>query len=271
MRSMSGPFLLNLAALISIVPAALAALRRRGNQRDSLFWALLVVALVGSLAVLLGRAPNIWQTGFGPTLWVTIAATILLFGCLSALMPEAWRLSALLLPYLLILGIIATAWNSAPGATALEASTPPVWIQIHIVAAVLTYAFTTLAAVAAVAVLLRERALRRKHSTALSRTLPSVVDAEQLQLVLLKWSAAVMGIGLATGMGLQVLTSGSVFVLEHKVLFALLSFAVIVLLLLAHLRTGIRGRRAAQLVMVAYLLISLGFPGVKFVTDILMA
>ncbi len=67
------------------------------------------------------------------------------------------------------------------------------------------------------------------------------------------------------------LTTGTVLVLEHKVLLALLSFAVIVLLLLAHLRTGIRGRRAAQLVMLAYLLISLGFPGVKFVTDVLMA
>ncbi len=268
---MSGTFFLNLAALIAMVPAALAALRRRTDRRDSLFWLLLAVALAGALVALLGRTPTIWQTGFGPTLWVTIAGTILLFGCISALMPNAWRLSALLLPYLVILGVIATAWSSAPGTHPLAAGTPPVWIQIHIVSAVLTYAFTTLAAVAAAAVLVRERTLRRKQTSAMTRALPSVADAEQLQLTFLKWSALVMGLGLVTGMGLQVLTTGSALVLEHKVLFALLSFAVIVLLLLAHLRTGVRGRRAARLVMVAYLLISLGFPGVKFVTDILVA
>ena len=80
-----------------------------------------------------------------------------------------------------------------------------------------------------------------------------------------------MGVGLLTGMALQLLTTGAVLVFDHKVLFALLSFAVIVLLLIGHLKTGVRGRRAAQLVMLAYLLISLGFPGVKFVTDVLMA
>ena len=268
---MSASFLLNLAALASLVPAALAAFRRHIEHRDKLFWTLLAVALAGSVAVLLGRAPTIWQTGFGPTLWISIAATILLFGCLSALRPEAWRLAPLLLPYLLILGSLATAWNAAPAARPLPVDTPPVWIQIHIIAAVLTYALITLAAVAAVAVVLRERAIRRKRPTQLTRILPSVTGAETLQLLLLKWSAAIMGIGLVTGMALQILTTDTLLVLEHKVLFAFLSFGVVVLLLAAHMRTGVRGRRAAQLVLVAYLLISLGFPGVKFVTDVLMA
>ncbi len=268
---MSGSLLLNLAALISLVPAALAAVRGRTEHRDTVFWILLVLALAGSLAVLVGGSPGIWQTGFGPTLWVTIAATIFLFVCLSAVLSDAWRLSPLLLPYLLILGSLATIWSSAPGVRPLAADTPPVWIQVHIAAAVLTYAFTTLAAVAAVAVLVRERSVRRKRPSQLVRLLPSVTGSEHLQLLLLKWSAAIMGVGLATGMALQVLTTGSVLVLDHKVLFAFLSFGVIVALLLAHMKTGVRGRRAAQLVMLAYLLISLGFPGVKFVTDILMA
>ncbi len=36
-------------------------------------------------------------------------------------------------------------------------------------------------------------------------------------------------------------------------------------------QTGIRGRRAARWALLAYLLLTLAYPGVKFVTDVLMA
>ena len=42
-------------------------------------------------------------------------------------------------------------------------------------------------------------------------------------------------------------------------------------LLLVHYRTGLRGRRAARWVLVAYLLLTLAYVGVKFVTDVLLA
>jgi ABC-type uncharacterized transport system permease subunit len=35
-------------------------------------------------------------------------------------------------------------------------------------------------------------------------------------------------------------------------------------------RTGVRGRQSARYVLLAYLLLTLGFPGVKFVTDVLI-
>jgi ABC-type uncharacterized transport system permease subunit len=45
---------------------------------------------------------------------------------------------------------------------------------------------------------------------------------------------------------------------------------VIGILLLARYRNGIRGRRAARLALLAYLLLTLAYPGVKFVTDVLI-
>ena len=48
-------------------------------------------------------------------------------------------------------------------------------------------------------------------------------------------------------------------------------FVLIAGLLFAHYRTGLRGRRAARLVLIAYLLVTLGYPGVKFVRDVLLA
>jgi ABC-type uncharacterized transport system permease subunit len=45
---------------------------------------------------------------------------------------------------------------------------------------------------------------------------------------------------------------------------------VIAALLAAHYRTGIRGRRAARYMLLGYLLLTLAYPGVKFVTDVLI-
>jgi ABC-type uncharacterized transport system permease subunit len=42
------------------------------------------------------------------------------------------------------------------------------------------------------------------------------------------------------------------------------------MLLILHHYSGLRGRRAARLVLLAYLLLTLAYPGVKFVTDILL-
>ncbi len=46
--------------------------------------------------------------------------------------------------------------------------------------------------------------------------------------------------------------------------------ALVIGLLVAHRRSGLRGRRAARLVLVAYILLSLAYLGVKFVTDVLI-
>ena len=49
-----------------------------------------------------------------------------------------------------------------------------------------------------------------------------------------------------------------------------LAFVVIAALLIVHQRTGLRGQRAARVVLLAYLLLTLAYPGVKFVTDVMM-
>jgi ABC-type uncharacterized transport system permease subunit len=136
---------------------------------------------------------------------------------------------------------------------------------------VLTYGLLTIAAVAGLAVVLQEGAMKRKHPTLLTPVLPSVADAEGLQIRLLVAGEIVLGIDLITGIAAQYTGSGIFLSLDHKTLLSLLAFAVIALLLLAHWRTGIRGRRMARYLLVAYLLLSLAYPGVKFVTDVLMS
>jgi ABC-type uncharacterized transport system permease subunit len=72
-------------------------------------------------------------------------------------------------------------------------------------------------------------------------------------------------------MAAQFFQSGQLIEITHKTALSLLTFAIIVVLLAVHARTGIRGRRAARCVLAAYLLITLAYPGVKFVTDVVLS
>jgi len=75
---------------------------------------------------------------------------------------------------------------------------------------------------------------------------------------------------LATGAANEVIETGELLALTHKILLAFLAFALIVALLLLHHRTGLRGRQAARWLLAGYLLLLLAYPGVKFVKDVLI-
>ena len=70
--------LLRLAALISLVPAALT-LFRKPAKRDTVFWSTLVVAFAGTMALVVVRQSDGWSTGISSALWLTIVACLLFF------------------------------------------------------------------------------------------------------------------------------------------------------------------------------------------------
>ncbi|HVM81593.1 MAG TPA: cytochrome c biogenesis protein CcsA [Stellaceae bacterium] len=265
---MSGGALYGVLALVALIP--MSALRlRAADRRDLLFWLCLGIAIAGpatSAAMQLGGA---WRTGFAMSLWLTIAVTLALFACVSAAIRQAWRLAPILLPYLLILGAMALVWQRAPERPLIE-GVPAGWFGAHILFALLTVGLLTLAAVAGTGVLLQERALKARRPTGLTRSLPAVADGERLQLGLLATSEVVLGLGLASGMAAEHFLNGRLLALDHKTILSLAAFVAIALLLVAHRFTGVRGQRAARGVLAAYLLLMLAYPGVKFVTDVLM-
>ncbi|HEX9568218.1 MAG TPA: cytochrome c biogenesis protein CcsA [Rhodospirillales bacterium] len=259
--------LLSLSAIITLVPAALLPLRR-DHSRDFTFWALLAVAVAGPLSSVLAALGGIWRTDLSMALWVTVAASMALFAAAAAVSREAWRLTPLVCGYMVCLAVLATVWGHAP--VKPLGSAPGGWILVHIVVSVATYALVTIAAVAALAAFMQERALKLKQPTTLTRLLPSVADCEELLVRLLVLGEIVLAIGLATGMALQLKETGSLLKFDHKTVLTVAAFVVIGGLLLAHFKSGLRGRKAARIVLLAYLLLTLGYPGVKFVTDVLM-
>lgn len=260
--------LLSLSAVGSLIPAAIASWRRP-DASESVFWLLLSVAFVGPLVWIAWRFGGNWHTGLSATLWVTVAVSVGLFGVVGVLSREGRRLGVLLFPYLILLAGLATVWSHAPE-QGLRRDAPEGWVLAHIAVSVVTYGLLTLAAIAGLAVLLRERSMKAKKRDRLSDLLPSVAGAEDLQVRLLIISETVLGVGLVTGIATQFLETGRLLSFDHKTLLVVGGFVLIGGLLVAHYRTGLRGRRAARIVLAAYLLVTLGYPGVKFVRDVLL-
>jgi ABC-type uncharacterized transport system permease subunit len=260
---------LTITALAALLPAALAPLRA-GAGRDSLFWSFVALAIAGPALLVFVQMSDTWQTSLSAALWVSIAASAALFGLLAAGNGQAWRLAPLLMPFLAALGALASLVGQVETSIPLTGGAPPVWLDLHIIVSVLTYALLTLAAVASLAAFLQERSLKRKQPTRLTRMLPSVVDGERLAGWLLVAGEAVLGLGLLTGMATQYFETGTLMRLQHKTLLALLAFGLIGLLLVGHRVCGVRGRMAARVVLLSWLLLTLAYPGVKFVTQVLL-
>jgi ABC-type uncharacterized transport system permease subunit len=260
---------LAVSALLALVPASLLPFRG-APKRDAIYWLLLAVASVGPIVWLAAVFAPGWRTGLSPALIITLAATLLIFAGLAASTREAWRLTPLLLPYLLLVGVVAAVWQHQPERPVVGTA-PSAWIEFHILVSIVAYGLVTIAAVAGFAVFLQERALKLKRPGALNRILPSVADSEELQVRLLAASAAVLAIGILSGMTTQYFETGAVLTFTHKIAFTILTFVVLLGLVWVHYRTGVRGRRAARWVLLAWLLLTLAYPGVKFVTDVLLA
>ncbi len=261
---------LNLFALVALLPAALAPLRP-GADRDGLFWALVALATAAPAAWVAVLVEDGWQTSLSAALWICIAASAGLFAGLSMATRQAWRFAPLLMPFLFVLGLLASLVQQVEAPRPLLGGAPAAWLDLHIIVSVLTYALLTLAAVASLGAFLQERALKRKQPTRLTRMLPSVADGERLAGWLLMASEVVLGLGLASGMATQYFETGSLMVFGHKTLLSLLAFGLIGLLLIGHRVCGVRGRMAARVVLTSYLLLTLAYPGVKFVTQVLLS
>lgn len=267
---MSNPvFIFNVAALAALIPAALVSLRR-GQGKDGLFLGVLGLAIAGPVVWAAAQLSDAWHTGLSTSLWVIIAVSLLLFGGLVVTVRQAWRLTPLLLPYLMILGVLAAAFVGAPQKS-LQATAPAAWLDAHILVAVVTFGLLTMAAVAALAAFLQERALKNKRPTTLTRMLPSVADSESLSNRMLLVSEIVLGFGLLTGIVTLWFEQHRIFVFDHKAILSVLAFVVIGALLIGRRVCGVRGRVAARVILGAYLLLMLALPGVKFVTQVLLA
>jgi len=249
------------AALLCLFAGSIAALRKAERTLNLL----LLAAIAGTGVVIALQFHGVWDTGFAGAIWVSILATLLLFFVLAVLNRDASALSVLLMPYLAVLGALAMVFP-ASGEAVLTQSLPKGWVWAHIAFSVVTYGLLTLTAVAGVSAMIRERTLKSKVEGRYASVLPTLARSEALETTLLHTSLLVLTLGIATGMSVQFFHSGSVLNPDHKTIFALSALAVVAGLAAARQFVGLRGRRGARVAMIAWLLVTLAYPGVKLAT-----
>jgi ABC-type uncharacterized transport system permease subunit len=255
-----------LAAIAQLPPALLAWRRAPGRLA---FLAAVAVALALPAGLVFYWIAGGWPTGLAAALWLAVAAAVLAFLVAALASREAAGLAILLGPYLALLGLLGIAVMPAAPRT-LDSAVPSAWLVVHVGAALATYGAVTLAAVAALAILIQERALKTKAPSALSRRLPSVALCERIEIRSLALAAIVLGAGIASGFASAYLSGRGAPPLDHKSVLSLIAFAAIAGILILRRVSGMRGRAAARWVLAAHLALALAYLGVKFVSEILL-
>lgn len=213
---MPNSLLINLSALIALLPASLLAMRHDA-RRDIVFWLLLGVALAGATTQTIVNSADGWRSDVASALWLSITASLAIFSVICVFVRDAWRLAPLFSPYMLGLGLCAVAWGSTKAHDVLTPlSGVGTWIGLHIFVSVSTYGLVTIAAIAALGAIVQERALKAKTQTSLSKRLPALTDCDRLVIRLLGLGEAILALGLISGMAVQTYETGSLFSLTHN-------------------------------------------------------
>lgn len=210
-----------------------------------------------------------WDLGLPTALLASILAAEIAFFIFLIKSPSVLTLGVLLGPYLLIASGLVV-WADAVSDAELVLPKIDGWLSAHIGAAILGYGFITLAAIASAAIIFRERALKRRTRGKLIGSLPAVLIAEWTEIGSLTAAEMLLGLAILCGIGAEYAASGTYFQLTHKSLLSIIAFVIIGLLLWLHLKMGIRGRLAARIGVSVYLLISLGYLGVKFIGEYIL-
>jgi ABC-type uncharacterized transport system permease subunit len=269
--TMSSSILFILAGLISLFGAILIwrdAIKRKGSAGDQpagFIAALVAVAivlnvwaihLIGSLAA---EGIN-FTLATGVAVPTLIVQAIYVFGILRH---GIHGLGLLLLP--------ATAIPLFLIPVLPEANTPN-WVHTtsiletgHLLISLIAYAVLTLAAIHAVMQILLSRALKKKRMTTLVQSLPSLMDIERHMFAQVKGATCLIAISILSGLVWQWVEFHRFALLNHKVLLALFSFAVLLLLLIKRHRASWPTRVASRAVLAAYCLLMLAYFGVKLI------
>lgn len=237
-----------------------------------------VVALIGWMAqgvtiVLDMIGPGTVRIGFAimlsATLWISVAAywmenrNLPLDGLRVLVMPCATI--AVVLPALFPGTLIALEGQS----------TVFVW---HIVISILAYSTLTIAAFHAVLMALQESRLHGRSanmlrskwlSVALDR-LPALLTMEKLLFRLIAIGFILLTLTVLSGIVFSEQIFGKAFRWDHKIIFALLSWAVFGLLLAGRKWQGWRGRTALGFTLTGFATLLLAYVGSRFVLEVIL-
>ncbi|MDQ5904458.1 MAG: hypothetical protein QG672_2051 [Pseudomonadota bacterium] len=166
---------------------------------------------------------------------------------------------------------------------ALCAALPVVFPQVHVVAhadswgfrshfmaAMLAYSLFTLSALHAVFMGYTERKLHQRSLTKSLASLPPLLTMEALLFRMITIGFVLLTIALGSGAMFSDEIFGRALTLDHKTLFAFVSWGIFAALLVGRHAWGWRGRTALRWTMAGFMALLLAYIGSRFVLEIVL-
>jgi ABC-type uncharacterized transport system permease subunit len=142
--------------------------------------------------------------------------------------------------------------------------------RLHLVVAILAYALFTVAALHALLMMFLEKRLHDAVMVTVDGGLPPLLRIEKLLFQLLTYAFILHTATLITGVFFSEAVFGKAFQINHKTVFAVVSWFIFGGLLLTHWFAGLRGRIAARWTLIGFVMLLLSYVGSKFVLEIIL-
>lgn len=142
--------------------------------------------------------------------------------------------------------------------------------RIHLLMAMLAYSLFTLAALHAILMAVAEKRLHRGRMTPLFAGLPPLLTMEALLFRLIHIAFLLLTLTLASGILFSEQIFGKALPLNHKTIFAILSWLIFAALLFGRHRYGWRGRKALHWTLAGFAVLLLAYVGSRFVLEVVL-
>ncbi|MDD3676959.1 MAG: cytochrome c biogenesis protein CcsA [Thauera propionica] len=156
-----------------------------------------------------------------------------------------------------------------PGEHVLANATSPAF-RAHFVIAMLAYSLFTLAALHAMLMSVAGRQLHNARFSRLLAGLPPLLTMEALLFRLIGIAFILLTLTLISGVMFSETLFGQAFRLEHKTLFALVSWLLFGALLVGRHLWGWRGRVALRWTLAGFIALMLAYVGSRFVIEVVL-
>jgi ABC-type uncharacterized transport system permease subunit len=156
-----------------------------------------------------------------------------------------------------------------PGEHVLTNAASPAF-RAHFVVAMLAYSLFTLAALHAMLMAIAGRQLHNAHFSRLLAGLPPLLTMEALLFRLISIAFVLLTLTLASGVLFSETLFGQALRIDHKTIFAFISWLLFGGLLFGRWRWGWRGRIALRWTLAGFVALMLAYVGSRFVVEVVL-
>jgi ABC-type uncharacterized transport system permease subunit len=142
--------------------------------------------------------------------------------------------------------------------------------RLHFLMAMLAYSLFTLAALHAILMAVTEKRLHRGRLTPLFAGLPPLLTMEALLFRLIHFAFGLLTLTLLSGVLFSEHLFGKALPINHKTVFAVLSWLIFGALLVGRHRHGWRGRTALRWTLAGFAVLLLAYVGSRFVLEVIL-